>query len=728
MRENVESLHSADVLERLQKDLAKRLGPTIQCEIELQVFLPYNVQIRYVAGRYMLRVCMLIGFDEEEYQSTVDYIVRWVKDHEEELQYRDQLSHRAPLADRGEKELVSILPGEESAAKLVSARDWNNQGYELAEREQWKEAIPYYRRALELDPQHAMAWSNLGNALRATGSLEEALECQSRAVDLDPEFALGWANKAVTLASLDRREDALPCYGRALELDPHNRITWFSKASTLMILGRLEESLRCFEHILEHLDPRMKDALGAKIEVLQKMGRSEEALRALEDLLTVDPTDARALASKGWLLIDLGRYDDALSCYDRLLHIEPRSATAWFGKGVALLETERPREAHEVFRRAQQLGHPDAGKAIEICQNRLRAATSSTGRATIESFEEWLERSEELDQETAAFCRDLLRWLTIYSAIDGGVRHGTVMPEQIRRQLDDIASGLARGSAPAEIVVHNAIAWRLRGDWLLDEPGYGETLSPEVIETYRGLAYAVAVFAGATAGVERARDLSQAFFDLLWPAADQVYVSLTPKGRLHLRRVQAIRKQITEVRLEARGRSAALTLADRSSKVCELVASHQQWLDLYLCLCLEPRFQIPASQRFRLGTSELAIRYKVGGIIEVGGSVLHVGGPSESFFFDQLQEQLGLYASEQRHEVTDLLERLDVLLAWVEKQLAVESGQELLRAGVRDPAWAALQSVGIAIAMDPQRSALERVAARLDEAGRDLREDLTTGS
>ena len=54
----------------------------------------------------------------------------------------------------------------------------------------WKEAEPYYRRALELNPHSWTAMHNLGLSLRGQGRRKEAIECFHLAAKIDPQRQL----------------------------------------------------------------------------------------------------------------------------------------------------------------------------------------------------------------------------------------------------------------------------------------------------------------------------------------------------------------------------------------------------------------------------------------------------------------------------------------------------------------------------------------------------------
>ena len=78
-----------------------------------------------------------------------------------------------------------------------------------------------YRRAMELNPNYAMAYNWYGELLREyLGRFEEALALHRKAAELDPLSASIIVGVGSDLRSLGRFDEALAWYQRALEVDP----------------------------------------------------------------------------------------------------------------------------------------------------------------------------------------------------------------------------------------------------------------------------------------------------------------------------------------------------------------------------------------------------------------------------------------------------------------------------------------------------------------------------
>src|SRR5262249_569937 len=99
-----------------------------------------------------------------------------------------------------------------------SALAHNNLGAALANQGKREEAIPEYRKAIELDPKYALPHNGLGNALAYRGKLDEAVIEYRRAMPIDPKYANAHGNLADTLVLQGKLEGAIAEFDLALQL------------------------------------------------------------------------------------------------------------------------------------------------------------------------------------------------------------------------------------------------------------------------------------------------------------------------------------------------------------------------------------------------------------------------------------------------------------------------------------------------------------------------------
>jgi tetratricopeptide (TPR) repeat protein len=124
-----------------------------------------------------------------------------------------------------------------------SADDWFEWACEL-EPGAPAEARDAYRRALDIDPDHADANVNLGRLLHETGDAAAAEPHYRRALAGRPADATAAFNLGVALEDLGRDADALEAYERAVSIDPGNADAHFNAAALAEKLGKAAAALR----------------------------------------------------------------------------------------------------------------------------------------------------------------------------------------------------------------------------------------------------------------------------------------------------------------------------------------------------------------------------------------------------------------------------------------------------------------------------------------------------
>src|SRR4030042_1797338 len=104
--------------------------------------------------------------------------------------------------------------------EAMTAAEYIERGNVVFDKGKYDEAIREYSKAIELDPDNAVAWNNRGLASLYKEQYDLAIADYSKAIELDPGYAAAWNNKGVALQNLGRNEEALECYNMALQIDP----------------------------------------------------------------------------------------------------------------------------------------------------------------------------------------------------------------------------------------------------------------------------------------------------------------------------------------------------------------------------------------------------------------------------------------------------------------------------------------------------------------------------
>ena len=204
---------------------------------------------------------------------------------------------RARSAAERALELDPMLSEAHSAMASVRAREYA-----------WQDAERGYRRAIELNPNNALAHLELGfSVLIVQGRFEDGLDEVRRAVTLDPlspyvntEFgrALIWAGQY---------DEGIDQLRKAIALEPSSEQTNNLLARALSFRGKHAEALAVRDDAVKR-GARLPSGPGADDScVLARLGRRDEALATVQRQLDAPAVDARAVAQTYTCLGDAER-------------------------------------------------------------------------------------------------------------------------------------------------------------------------------------------------------------------------------------------------------------------------------------------------------------------------------------------------------------------------------------------------------------------------------------
>jgi tetratricopeptide (TPR) repeat protein len=258
-----------------------------------------------------------------------------------------------------------------------------------------REAIDLFQRAVQLDPDFAMAHARTGYAYAVTWNLagearphlERALRLPGRLTAKDRLFITGWSAIAnldyaravavfrdlvsrypgeteayVRLGNLLRGEDqldeALKVARAGLSADAAEPELYELLAGALAQLGRHEEAIEAAKRFVARA-PQASNAHDMLGEMYQWAGRPQEAMACYRRAEELAPGFERPVVHLGNLYFQLGRYRDAMRQYERYIEMAPsnlergrgwgRIAWLWWRKG----DLERAAHAAEIERKLE---------------------------------------------------------------------------------------------------------------------------------------------------------------------------------------------------------------------------------------------------------------------------------------------------------------------------------------------------------------------------------------
>ena len=179
-----------------------------------------------------------------------------------------------------------------------------------------QKGIEYYRQAIAIDPNYALAYAGIADAYRSfsltsdidsNDAMPKAKTAALKAIELDETLADAHTALGFIIFFYDWDwQGAEKEYQRALELDPNNA-----------------ETHQAFAHLLSNL------------------GRHSEALSEIKRAKEIEPLNLRTNALEGQFLLHAGKIDEAIESLQKAIDLEPSfwmshlfAASAYTEKGL----------------------------------------------------------------------------------------------------------------------------------------------------------------------------------------------------------------------------------------------------------------------------------------------------------------------------------------------------------------------------------------------------------
>jgi tetratricopeptide (TPR) repeat protein len=276
---------------------------------------------------------------------------------------------------------------EKIVTRLIFERDyWKNHSMELSQSVSEKKLQEYRQEAENLASKglHNEAIAKLLQVLDSESpekdnisakiamlyfnikDFKKAIEYMNKAIDLNPSNSVYWYNKGVILYNMSDYQSAAKCYETAIELNPKDREAWTYLGSSYSNLSRFDKALKSYQAALD-LEPQNPDNWYNKGKGLYDLERYSDAVECFDRSLLIKSDDAQAWGSKGNALyqsstnegknlnIDRKIYEQILECYDNALKIDPKNIDIWYNKGVVVTDLAQYDKSVQYYMKALEI-------------------------------------------------------------------------------------------------------------------------------------------------------------------------------------------------------------------------------------------------------------------------------------------------------------------------------------------------------------------------------------
>jgi len=383
------------------------------------------------------------------------------------------------------------------------------------------EAYDAYLRGLALEARKMLSFD----------APMKTVDFYERAVQLDPNFALAWARLSgahayVYFISLDttaaRRDAARKALENAQKLAPDSPETLFALGHYQYYVLRDYGIAKSTFALVSKMLPSSSEAPEALGYIARREGNWDESLAYLEQALVLDPFNVELLKGAAWTHTALRQFPAALKLYDRTLDITPNDPVRMAEKAGIYQAQGNLQEAAKLLSEVNAQTPSGIAILIKMTEFRLERNLSEAIRllqARLAQFR-YASEVEKINNQL---------WLALTQRLNGDTAGANVTAAKARSMLESLCKNQPDNALfVAGLSLANAVLGEK--ELALKEAERAITLSPSIKDQVRGPAFAEILALVETMVGENSLAISTLTRQLQTPYSSLLYlpVPITP--------------------------------------------------------------------------------------------------------------------------------------------------------------------------------------------------------
>ena len=227
-------------------------------------------------------------------------------------------------------------------------------GFKLGKEGKFQEAIEYFEKAIELEPDHDKVYYYMGAAYEKLEAYEKAIDCYEKAVNINPKSAESLSRIGLCYEKLDEIQKAIEAYERVLKVDPMLNDAWYNIGINYKKLNNFDKAMEYFEKAVES-NPHDVDAWGHIISVYIDKNDYDEAIKVCER------AGNEGYFALGTIYGKKGDFKKEIECYETYVIYYPNDKRVWNNMGTAYKDLGHNNKAKRAWKIADQI---EAGARI----------------------------------------------------------------------------------------------------------------------------------------------------------------------------------------------------------------------------------------------------------------------------------------------------------------------------------------------------------------------------
>lgn len=237
----------------------------------------------------------------------------------------------------------------------LKARAYNNYAVSLAEKKQFKEAIPYLRKAIKMDNHYPDPWNNIAVCYNALRKNDLAINQLYEAIKINPTYPEFYNNLASFLLAKKEYNKVCEMAQKAIRLRSHYGKAYFNWGRALYELGNKEEAFKRIKHSCLVADYDTLEAFEIYGNLSLELQKFDDAILAYSNACSINPASNDLKFNLANAYYCNKNHVQAKQVYLSLVENNPQEYRSWYNLAETYMDLGDKNQAIKCFKKASPL-------------------------------------------------------------------------------------------------------------------------------------------------------------------------------------------------------------------------------------------------------------------------------------------------------------------------------------------------------------------------------------
>jgi tetratricopeptide (TPR) repeat protein len=195
-------------------------------------------------------------------------------------------------------------------------------------------------KAIEVNPNHAIAYYDRGTAYRKKSDYDRAIEDYTHAIRLTPKYSAAYNNRGLTYYDKGEYDLAIADFNEAIKLDPKDADVYNNRGNAYGKKGEYDLAIADFNESIKN-NPKLIQAYNNRGNAFDAKREFDYAIADYNTALNLNPNFTEVFFNRGSTYASKKEYDLAIMDYTKAIALDPMFAQAYYNRiDIYLMKNE----------------------------------------------------------------------------------------------------------------------------------------------------------------------------------------------------------------------------------------------------------------------------------------------------------------------------------------------------------------------------------------------------